>query len=903
MQTHWLSPTGYVTGDTTLQISYASVSHPCTIITCTSSGDLKWVSIDLPLHQNITIDQVTVCYELSNAQSFISQVRLVEMTTPNQAVVRHDDPTDLKSTSPTCYSSQVAGFAPAAAAVTLLLRLNFQDTSDEIRLGAVAVGFHGQGQAEHCIGSIAALKALSAGAVPCLTVLGYYTAGDGGGGAFYWDASCTEPDNAGTIFAPASDPPIGRWKRLVDGPLSVKWFGAVGEGLTDDTHAIQAAISVAVANGGDLVFLPAGTYVTSARLVILNAQGVTVRGAGRRATQIRAGNSFPQSASWLNPNLDFYGQGGVGGTVGSFHVKQVVQGQTSLATGTISAIYLNGLPSAGGAGFHSGTLTLTAVTGTFVDGEQIKEIADTGQAYADKTQYPCSPIDNPLIKLQGCYKCGVEDISLDGNSSLPHRPSCLIASLIDTADPARRGWGASRNSFRRVSLGGDQSNMAWYGIAYDYITDDENNDQGHFEEVDCANLIESGFWVRGTQSRQHCFYNCTCLGGRRTYQDAKNGLGGSMAWFGGGGYWNTTSNFEFHGNSAGGINSIIGFLGEQNARLLTHDSVAAVAACVTLRDVNWYGDKLAADREMIQLLDCGTIIIDGCHFGFGPNAAAANLPRIHVYNATNPAPDNIAPIERGNIILTNNSFDNSLAANFSSQVLGATTGPPIQITTSTEHNLSDGQTVLISGVTGNTNANGIWVITVVDAKNFTLSPSKQGNGNYNGGGLVTAGEDPLYITSDVPYTIVRHGNTGNNGGAQIDLPGEPPVQNDAYVAAAYGTSVPIYAFNSATPFVVSAAPSGGGCFEVSASNGAAFTIQNPNSTLGNPIAYPPTGTSPGATVAHQKGRRITIKVKNVSGGALGALTWDTKYKLAVWTQPANGFSRSITFVWDGTNWV
>src|SRR5229473_8259455 len=118
MQTHWLSPTGYVTGDPTLQISYASVSHPGTIVTCTSPGDLKWVSIGLPLPQNITIDQVTVCYELSNAQSFISQVRLVEMTTPNLAVVRHDDATDLKSMSPTCYSSQVAGFAPAGA-VTL----------------------------------------------------------------------------------------------------------------------------------------------------------------------------------------------------------------------------------------------------------------------------------------------------------------------------------------------------------------------------------------------------------------------------------------------------------------------------------------------------------------------------------------------------------------------------------------------------------------------------------------------------------------------------------------------------------------------------------------------------------------------------------------------------------------
>src|SRR5216684_3772424 len=89
-----------------------------------------------------------------------------------------------------------------------------------------------------CVENIASLTALAASVVPCLTVLGYHAPGDGGGGTFYWDASATEPGNAGTIFVPASNPPMGRWKRLGADQacdIEVRWFGAKGDATTDDT--------------------------------------------------------------------------------------------------------------------------------------------------------------------------------------------------------------------------------------------------------------------------------------------------------------------------------------------------------------------------------------------------------------------------------------------------------------------------------------------------------------------------------------------------------------------------------------------------------------------------------------------------------------------------------------------
>lgn len=77
--------------------------------------------------------------------------------------------------------------------------------------------------------------------------------------------------------------------------------------------------------------------------------------------------------------------------------------------------------------------------------------------------------------------------------------------------------------------------------------------------------------------------------------------------------------------------------------------------------------------------------------------------------------------------------------------------------------------------------------------------------------------------------------------------------------------------------------SAGNVFEATCTNGTAFTFNAP--------------TNP------QQGQRITVVVRNTSGGALGAATWNAVFKLATWTNPANANSRSITFLYDGTNWV
>jgi hypothetical protein len=90
------------------------------------------------------------------------------------------------------------------------------------------------------------------------------------------------------------------------------------------------------------------------------------------------------------------------------------------------------------------------------------------------------------------------------------------------------------------------------------------------------------------------------------------------------------------------------------------------------------------------------------------------------------------------------------------------------------------------------------------------------------------------------------------------------------VAATYGTNVVITA-------------SLANRFRIPVTNGVAFTILNP--------------------ISPRTGQRITIRIINTSGGAMGVITWDTAFKLSAWTNPANGFSRSISFSYNGSNWI
>lgn len=72
--------------------------------------------------------------------------------------------------------------------------------------------------------------------------------------------------------------------------VSVKDFGAVGDGLTDDTSAIQAAINSAAAN--PMIFVPPGSYLVGGLTI---SQPLTLFGAGWNASKFVAKSGIGDS--------------------------------------------------------------------------------------------------------------------------------------------------------------------------------------------------------------------------------------------------------------------------------------------------------------------------------------------------------------------------------------------------------------------------------------------------------------------------------------------------------------------------------------------------------------------------------------------------------------------------------
>lgn len=76
--------------------------------------------------------------------------------------------------------------------------------------------------------------------------------------------------------------------------VDVKAWGATGNGITDDTAAIQAAISYVegLSFSGAILYFPPGVYLVSSTLNFSTANtGVTIRGAGRGVSVIQAANN------------------------------------------------------------------------------------------------------------------------------------------------------------------------------------------------------------------------------------------------------------------------------------------------------------------------------------------------------------------------------------------------------------------------------------------------------------------------------------------------------------------------------------------------------------------------------------------------------------------------------------
>ncbi|MBA4849499.1 glycosyl hydrolase family 28-related protein [Emticicia sp. BO119] len=133
-------------------------------------------------------------------------------------------------------------------------------------------------------------------------------------GFFQYDPTdTTSPDNVGTVIVTSSGK---RLKRVYNGDVNVKWFGAKGDGVTDDTTPIQNSLNATATQDGG-ISLPLGTYKITSTLTY-TGNNLSVKGNGSvithttndtttinvNGTTILAANVAPIAAKSLTISLN-----------------------------------------------------------------------------------------------------------------------------------------------------------------------------------------------------------------------------------------------------------------------------------------------------------------------------------------------------------------------------------------------------------------------------------------------------------------------------------------------------------------------------------------------------------------------------------------------------------------------
>ncbi len=149
---------------------------------------------------------------------------------------------------------------------------------------------------------------------------------------------------ANTTFVNNATPIVADWLNDVndfvyENPISVKSYGAVGDGVTDDSVALQAAFTYLVSNGGTLIF-PPGTYKTTTALTlqrsgagdatkwVIEGQGATITSSITSGSILKVGATsttyFVESGGTSIRNLTITGPETVSASGGSAPVGTTV---------------------------------------------------------------------------------------------------------------------------------------------------------------------------------------------------------------------------------------------------------------------------------------------------------------------------------------------------------------------------------------------------------------------------------------------------------------------------------------------------------------------------------------------------------------------------------------------------
>jgi hypothetical protein len=216
--------------------------------------------------------------------------------------------------------------------------------------------------------------------------------------------------------------------------LSVKDFGAKGDGISDDTAAINRCITAATAER-KIVFLPEGTYVQTAQFRIV---GITVTGAGMWYTKLIG---TVADSSWT---------GSVGFSMGGIG--------TELCNLSIDSPAINSRAQSGGKAVVGSpsywkvenVWATHVLVGLWMSGATHGEVEDcrVHSTYADGINLNCGSSDN-IVENNHCRGTGDDGIALISESTSP--PS--TGNTVRNNTVQATWWGANCD----IASGTDQT--------------------------------------------------------------------------------------------------------------------------------------------------------------------------------------------------------------------------------------------------------------------------------------------------------------------------------------------------------------------------------------------------------------------------------------------------------------
>lgn len=199
-----------------------------------------------------------------------------------------------------------------------------------------------------------------------------------------------------------SDPPIKtpilsndgtnlRWMTTIE--INVRDYGAQGDGVTDDTVAIQAAID---ATGSGLVVFPSGIFLV--RSIKVNNKGTALRGDGRFGTRIKR-------HSGTDPLIDISGKGtGIG------HLRY----------DTISNFQLdgNGMPGVLLRSYYADSTVYREISFIHCDGLAMDFVEVWDSRFENCTWEDCGSVDQPATLFRNSTEPGTFGYSEDNTNQI-----------------------------------------------------------------------------------------------------------------------------------------------------------------------------------------------------------------------------------------------------------------------------------------------------------------------------------------------------------------------------------------------------------------------------------------------------------------------------------------------------